>query len=221
MLTTPNLKNIYSNIQKQLYYMIPEKWDKIYLYASVVDHYNNIQTGEMFFYYYPKSMLKKNPINVYEIPSKFNIDENGYLKLAENLYNEIKQIRKKQIEEGKKPWSSVTISIEECKFTVEFDYEDLINSKFSNTDRHLVWRHKYLNIPLESYSKSERAMIKKYIDAQKKLNRNLSTYTEGVYQKASENLLEHKKKIEEGKIKQTKEIVEETPKTRKNQILNI
>ena len=59
MLTTPEIRNVYEKIQKQLFYMIPEKWDKVYLYASVLDHYNNIQTGEMFFYYYPKSVLKK------------------------------------------------------------------------------------------------------------------------------------------------------------------
>ena len=222
MLTTPDIKNIYSNIQKQLYYMIPEKWDKIYLYASVIDHYNNIQTGEMFFYYYPKSVLKKKPVNVYEIPSKFNIDEKGYLKLAEKLYTEIKKVRKEQINSGDKPWSSVTISIQDCKFTVEFSYEDLVNSVFTNTDRHLAWRHQYLNIPLESYSKKERAMIKKYMTTQKWVNRNLNTYSEGIYKAASDNLIEHKRKIEEGKIDIRQEQVEESQlKERKNQILNI
>lgn len=80
MLNTSKLRSIYSKIQTQLFYMIPEKWDKIYLYASIIEKANNIQTGEMFFYYYPKGLLKKNPINVYEIPSKFNIDEKAYIR---------------------------------------------------------------------------------------------------------------------------------------------
>ena len=49
--------------------MIPEKWDKIYLYASITNQINNLQTGELYFYYYPKGILKKNPVNVYEIPT--------------------------------------------------------------------------------------------------------------------------------------------------------
>ena len=43
--------------------MIPEKWDKIYLYASITNQINNLQTGELYFYYYPKGILKKNHVN--------------------------------------------------------------------------------------------------------------------------------------------------------------
>ena len=42
-----------------------------------------------FFYYIPKGVLKKKPVNVYEIPNKFNLDENQYLKLVELLFNKI------------------------------------------------------------------------------------------------------------------------------------
>ena len=72
--------------------MIPEKWDKIYLYASITNQINNLQTGELYFYYYPKGILKKNPVNVYEIPSKFSLDEEMYLQLVEDLYSSIKRI---------------------------------------------------------------------------------------------------------------------------------
>ena len=78
MLSTNKLRTIYAKIQKQLFYMIPEKWEKICLYASIMEQVNNLQTGEMFFYYYPTGLLKKNPINVYEITNKFNIDEKEY-----------------------------------------------------------------------------------------------------------------------------------------------
>ena len=74
--------------------MIPEKWENLYLYASVIDKPGKESTGELFFYYVPKSLLKKNPVNVYEIPSKFNIDEGEYGKLVELLYDEIKALRK-------------------------------------------------------------------------------------------------------------------------------
>ncbi len=86
--------------------MIPEKWDKIYLYASITNQINNLQTGELYFYYYPKGILKKNPVNVYEIPSKFSLDEEMYLKLVEELYNSIKELRRLARKPEQELWSN-------------------------------------------------------------------------------------------------------------------
>ncbi len=188
-----HLRESYDKIQKQLYYMIPEKWDRVYLYACIIDRFNNLQTGEMFFYYYPKSILKKNPVNVYEVPNKFNIEETAYLKLVDNLYNEIKNLRNKMIEEGEKPWSNVTISIENFKFNVEYNYDDLVKSKYSNYDRHLIWRHKYLKVPLSSYNKQERKMIEEYLEQSEASNSNSLTYQEGIYKKQDSNIIEYNK----------------------------
>ena len=88
------IKDLYSEIRKCLFYMIPEKWDSIYLYASVIQRDNGEETGEMFFYYFPKSIIKKNPINVYQIPHKFNLNENEYIKLTNELYELIKKLRR-------------------------------------------------------------------------------------------------------------------------------
>ncbi len=193
MVKTSNIKELYSNIQKQLYYMIPEKWDRIYLYASVIEHFNKLETGEMFFYYYPKSMIRKNPVNVYEVPNKFNIDESQYLKLADKLYGEIKKLRKEQIDLGEKPWSNTNIIIQNFNFCMEFKYDDLADTKYTSYDRHLIFRHKYLNVPLSSYSKKERKMIEEYLENEEYLNRNMSTYTEGIYKKSSKHLIEYNK----------------------------
>lgn len=34
---TKKIREIFEEIQKILFYMIPEKWDKLYLYSSVID----------------------------------------------------------------------------------------------------------------------------------------------------------------------------------------
>lgn len=34
---TKKIKEIYEVIQKMIFYMIPEKWDKLYLYSSIID----------------------------------------------------------------------------------------------------------------------------------------------------------------------------------------
>lgn len=191
MKNTPRIKSIYAKIQTQLFYMIPEKWDRIYLYASIVEKVNNIQTGEMFFYYFPKGILKRNPINVYEIPYIYNIDEEAYNVLTNKLYETIKELRKEFEKEGLKLWSSLTISIANLKFNIEYNYEDFNISKYTNDDRHIIWNYKYLNFPMERLSKKDRKMLENYLIEEKLLNKEVGTYSEGMYNYKVHNIIEY------------------------------
>ena len=178
---TRETKEIYVDIQRKIYYMIPDKWEKLYLYASVIDEGKNKTKGELFFYYIPKGILKKNPVNVYEIPSKFNLNEKEYLGLVEILYNEIKKLREifKKIELGE-TWSNITISIENSNFKIEFKYDDLIHSEYSSFDRHIIWRYQYLNIGMEQLNKEEKEILKRYLTGPKTLVRE-EVYEAGIY----------------------------------------
>lgn len=148
--------------------MIPEKWDKLYLYSSVIDKSKNEKTGELFFYYIPKGILKKRPINVYEIPNKFNIDETQYLKLVELLFEKIKELREEfRKSESKELWSNITILIEGTRFKVNYDYDDLQNSDFNSYERHVLWRIKYLGITPEQCTKEEKEVVKNMLVYQK------------------------------------------------------
>lgn len=191
MKNTPRIKSLYAKIQTQLFYMIPEKWDKIYLYASIVEKANNIQTGEMFFYYFPKGILKRNPINVYEIPYIYNIDEESYNILTNKLYETIKELRREFEKEGLKLWSNLTISIANLKFNIEYDYEDLNTSKYTNEERHIIWNYKYLDFPIERLSKKDRKMLENYLIEEKLLNKEVGTYSEGMYNFKVHNIIEY------------------------------
>ena len=46
---TKKIKEIYEDIQKKLFYMIPEKWDKLYLYSSVLDEPDKRGRWENYF----------------------------------------------------------------------------------------------------------------------------------------------------------------------------
>ena len=161
MIKSSEIKEIYSNLQQQLFYLIPEKWDRIYLYASVEEKMAGLETGELFFYYFPKGILKKNPINVYEIPLKFSLNEDEYIKLVEQLYKGIKKIREVFKKYGHRLWSNITIRIEGLKFQIEYNYEELKNSNFSNMDRHIIWKYKNLGLPDESFTKKRNGYYKK------------------------------------------------------------
>lgn len=178
---TRETKEIYESIQRKIYYMIPDKWEKLYLYASVIETEKNKTKGELFFYYIPKGILKKNPVNVYEIPSKFNLNEKEYLELVEILYNEIKKLREiyKKIELGE-TWSNITISIENSNFKIEYKYDDLEHSEYSSFDRHIIWRYQYLNIGIEQLNKEEKDILKRYITGPKTIVRE-EIYETGIY----------------------------------------
>ena len=167
MICPKNLKIAHHNVQKKLFEMIPEKWDKIYLYASIIDHFNNLQTGEMFFFYYPKGLLKKKAINVYEVSSKFNIDEKQYSRLADELYSSIKKLRKECIVNNEKAWSNITIIIEKQKYKVEYGYENIYASEEDIEKGHIIWKYKYLDLPFESFNKKEKDIIKSYLKSPK------------------------------------------------------
>ena len=189
---TKKIKEIYEDIQKKLFYMIPEKWESLYLYSSVIDLGNNEKTGELFFYYIPKGIFRKNPVNVYEIPTKINIEENQYLQLVEILYNEIKMLREefKKSETGKL-WTNITISIQDMKFKVEYRYDDLLNDIFDSYERHVIWRYKYLGIGIEQVGKKEKDILEKYFLMPKQLEKK-EEYSMGVYiEQDIKNIIEY------------------------------
>lgn len=182
MITDSKIKEIYTQIQKQLFYMIPEKWDKVYLYSSVLERPNHLETGEMYFYYVPKGVLKKKPVNVYEIPNKFNIDEEEYYKLADKLYAEIKKLRNMHIKLGEEKWYSIVISIANFKFDVEYNYEDINDSRFNSYERHIIFRYKYLGFPITSYTKKEKRVIQEYLQECRYNKEKTKVYTEPMYE---------------------------------------
>lgn len=190
---TKKIKEMYEDIQRRIFYMIPEKWDKMYLYASVSDAIDKEKTGELFFYYIPKGILKKNPVNVYEIPHKFNLDEKEYLKLVKILYKKIVQLRNEFKEEETEIgsiWTNLTIAIEGTKFKVEYDYENLDESRFSSYERHIIWRYNYLEIKLEQLNKEDKNIIERYLLGEKVV-RKKEIYEEGIYIKNIKNIVDY------------------------------
>ena len=188
---TKKIKEMYEDIQRRIFYMIPEKWDRMYLYASVSDLIDGHTTGELFFYYIPKGIFKKNPVNVYEIPQKFNLDEKEYIKLVNILYQKIVELR----EEFKKieivpTWTNLTMTIQGIQFKVEYDYEDLSKSRFSSYERHIIWRYNYLGIKEEQLNKQEKEIIERYLLGEKVIRRR-ERYEEGIYIKNIKNIVDY------------------------------
>lgn len=192
------VRKLYKEIQNILFRIIPEKWNSLYLYASVVHG-----KGEMYFYYFPKkALLRPKPINCYEIASKFGINEEQYNIVLNELYNKIKILNNLAI----RKWTNLTISIVNCLFTVEYNFSDLSNLDYTEEQRHIYWQYKYLHTPLEKMSKENKQLLQKYMQEQ---NNNTSVYTEGIYIKS--------KKIKE--MPEKNERIKEETNVVRNQIL--
>ena len=149
-----DIKNLYHEIQDLLLKLLPDNWDSVYLYASVTQN----KQGEMYFYYYPKKILKANPINCYEIPKKFGIDEEVYQSYLKRLYEYIRTLNKIIVPK----WTNTTIIIKDNKFTIAYHFDNIENSNFTDDERRIVWRHKYLGIPIESMSIGDKMLIERY-----------------------------------------------------------
>ena len=123
------VQKIYQEIQNILFSLIPEKWESIYLYASVIKG-----RGEMYFYYFPKkTILKAKPINCYEVAQKYGIDEEQYNILLSRLYEKIKELNNLSV----RKWTNITISVVNCLFTVEYNFNDLTHSLYTDEQRHI------------------------------------------------------------------------------------
>ncbi len=179
---TKKIKEIYKSIQEQIYYMIPERWDELYLYSSIVENPKiGGNKGELFFYYLPKGIIKKKIVNVYEIPAKFNIHEKQYFRLVERLYKQIKDLQEEfKKSETERIWSNITIVIKNNKFKTIYDDTDLINNRFNNYDRHIIWRYEYLGITPDMLPKDEKQIIYDYMRFGSS-NSKKNYYEEGVY----------------------------------------
>ena len=179
------IKKIYEEIQQKIFYAVPGKWEELYLYASIIDRLGKVQTGEMYFYFLPKGLLKRKFVNVYEVPSKYDIDEDEYMKLVDLLYNKIKLLRDEFEKENQKKWSNITISIKNSRFKIEYNYDNLLGVQDEYYDHHIFWRKKYLNI--EPHGKKEKRAIEQYCANRRPSKLKDEEYEEGIYQKRHTN----------------------------------
>ena len=100
--------------------MIPEAWKSILLHTAIIDIPGQKPKAEMYLYYIPKGILKRKPVNCYEIPGLFDIDEEEYSRLITNLYNEIKKLRDSYRMSKNKVWTTIDVCCTNYKFTVKY-----------------------------------------------------------------------------------------------------
>ena len=160
---------IASQIQELIYYIIPEKWKNIELYISMPDA--RIRKGEMFFYYLPNSIFKRQYINCYEVPYMFNISEKEYSDIMSKLYNKF-MILKEELNKNNRQVEEIYVHIIKEKYVYEIatdnvrlrkeNIENNMLNLFTSYENHIIWR--YLNLGIFPDDRKEKEIIGRYLD---------------------------------------------------------
>ena len=166
---TDKALEIASQIQELIYYIIPEKWKNIELYISMPD--SRIRKGELFFYYLPNSIFKRQYINCYEVPYMFNISEKEYSGIMSKLYNKF-MILKEELNKNNRQVEEIYVHITKEKYVYEIatdnvrlrkeNVEGNMLSLFSSYENHIIWR--YLNLNILPDDKKEKNIITRYLN---------------------------------------------------------
>ena len=160
---------IASQIQELIYYIIPEKWKNIELYISMPD--SRIRKGELFFYYLPNSIFKRQYINCYEVPYMFNISEKEYSDIMSKLYNKF-MILKEELNKNNRQVEEIYVHITKEKYVYEIatdnvrlrkeNIENNMLNLFTSYENHIIWR--YLNLGIFPDDRKEKEIIGRYLD---------------------------------------------------------
>ncbi|WP_191566307.1 antitoxin YezG family protein [Metabacillus idriensis] len=133
-----NLENLYTKIAQKAIEMIPDEWTIVYLYGEIVE-----DVGKVYFYYYP--INSDVPVYFYDIPEKFDINEEQFDLLWNELLDGLQNLWEEFNNFNQETWTNLTLVFDnKGDFKIHYDYEDL--SDADDNERSIIWEYKYLGI---------------------------------------------------------------------------
>ena len=130
------INELYSKIANNINAMIPIKWYKVLYYFEV--------SGCILYYAYFYENGKNEPIQLFTIRDKYDIDSNKFLKLRNEITNCAKILNNEFAKANQERWTTLTFTLwSDGKFNVDYGYENL--SDTSLMERREIWENKYLN----------------------------------------------------------------------------
>lgn len=131
------MEQIYQQIANTLVNIIPEEWKEIYLYAEFREGYKKV-----FFYYYPDTGVE--PVYSLDITDLFNISEDEFDELENELYNYFTKLYEEFKEQKQEQWTNLTFILDNTgKMKINYGYEDI--SLLSPIEKQEKWEAEFLN----------------------------------------------------------------------------
>lgn len=152
------MEQIYGKIANLLNDLIPEDWDKVYMYGEALE-----DTGIVYFFYH--SIGKDEYVYSHYIPEIADMPQYEYYKCLEQLVDNIRELQNEFRKNGQDVWTNLTLMLENTgEFKIDYDYTDL--SDVSDYKRQIIWEYKYIRLmPTEG---RERKIIEEYLKTQGK-----------------------------------------------------
>ncbi|PEF39805.1 cytoplasmic protein [Bacillus sp. AFS094228] len=133
---TKIMEQTYQQIANTLINIIPEDWKQIFLYAEFREGYKKV-----FFYYYPET--GGQPVYSLDIKDLFNVDEEEFDGLDDDLYNYFSRLREEFKEQEQELWTNLTFILDNTgKMKINYGYEDI--SELSPVEKQDKWEAEYL-----------------------------------------------------------------------------
>ena len=151
------LMHYYEEIANKLDEMSPVEWTKIAMLAE--DLGTSCAAGVYFF-------TKDNKVYYnHNIPEDFNVDEEVYRKILDELLEINGRLREEFINFGIQPWKLLSFILnEDWSFKLNYEYE--IDEDIDYMERKIIWAYEELGImPEGEFGKS---ILKEYLEEKEK-----------------------------------------------------
>ena len=151
------LMHYYEEIANKLDEMSPVEWTKIAMLAE--DLGTSCAAGVYFF-------TKDNKVYYnHNIPEDFNVDEEVYRKILDELLEINGRLREEFINFGIQPWKLLSFILnEDWSFKLNYEYE--IDEDIDYMERKIIWAYEELGImPEGEFSKS---ILEEYLEEKEK-----------------------------------------------------
>lgn len=131
------IEEFYQLIGNKLVGIIPDEWDKIYLYAEVLP-------GSIIIYFYFESATKNEWIYSHNIPEFYGVDERIYDRLHGELRDYFVELNKESRSTLDQPWTNLTMYLDQSgKFNIDYIYDAVV---FNPSKQRTIWKYKVLGL---------------------------------------------------------------------------
>ncbi len=158
-MNTDIMERIYEDISRILNDLMPDDWSEIYLYTQLSDYMYT-----MYFFYYTND--KKKLVYSFDIPKNYEIDEDKFDDLRDELKNIFKELRNEFIKNKQEPWTNLTLFMKDNgEFKIDYSYSDI--SKIDPFEQQIIWRYEVLGIDSSNQSNLAKKVIEKHLQSKK------------------------------------------------------
>lgn len=129
------LEKNYKQIAESINELIPCDWDKVWMYAEILD-----DSAEIVFYF--KEQNGNEYVNGHQIPHKYSVNKSTYIHLLYELSEIFEALKKAYIQNDLGAWTTATLQLDhKVEFSIEYGYDDVYSLGIDNVQRIAVWEY--------------------------------------------------------------------------------